>query len=117
MVSSLGTTAILSEDFGFEGSGIITQIGSNVPEERLGQGVAFCRSGCFATRLRMPSEHCLEFSGELSFEEAASMAAAYSTAIHCMLDRAHARPGMVSYRCCPSAILRACTLRQNPCEY
>lgn len=98
LISNPTKKAAVVEDFGFEASGIITQIGTHVPEERLGQRVAFIKSSCLTTRLRMPSAHCIEFPDDLSFEEAASIPAAYSTAIHCMIDRAHARPGMVSFR-------------------
>lgn len=98
MISKLGSRAVDAEGFGCEASGIITHVGSNIPEERLGQRVAFYRSGCFTTSLRMPSERCLEFPDELSFEEAASMPAAYCTAMYCLIERACAQSGMVSYR-------------------
>lgn len=79
-----------------DASGIVTKVGHHVPPAVLGQRVACCTSGYLTTTLRVPAELVVKFADNLSFAQAASMPAAYITAIYCLIDKARIQAGMVS---------------------
>jgi NADPH:quinone reductase-like Zn-dependent oxidoreductase len=83
-----------SDTLSLEGSGIISQVGSTVTDLRVGDRVMFgpmSKQSCLATRVTMPSQSCLKIPRTLSFEEAATMPAVYSTTIHSIIELAQLR--------------------------
>lgn len=84
-------------DFGFEGSGVVLQIGPGVKHLRIGDGVTFNSTGCFASGLTMSEIACAKIPASWNFEEAATIPSVYGTAVYGLLDLARLEAGQVSF--------------------
>lgn len=84
-------------DFGFEGAGVITEIGPNVEHLAIGDRVAFSSTGCFSTSQTMPEINCTKIPESLTFEEAATIPVVYGTALYGLLDLARLEKDQVSF--------------------
>ncbi|KAF4945826.1 hypothetical protein FGADI_11645 [Fusarium gaditjirri] len=75
-------------DFGFEGAGVVTRVGSGVQHLVVGDQVAFSSTGCFSTSQAMPEIYCTKIHESLTFEEAATMPCVFGTAMYGLVDLA-----------------------------
>ena len=71
---------------GIEASGIVTAIGNGVSAFKVGDRVAALTSGAFATRTRTKDILAFKLAADVSFEAAATLPLAYSTAYHSLID-------------------------------
>jgi NADPH2:quinone reductase len=79
---------------GLEIAGIITQIGSDVTQWKIGDKVcALVAGGGYAQYCNAPQEQCLPIPGKLTFEEAASLPETFFTVWSNVFDRAGLKPG------------------------
>lgn len=86
----------IEEGLGYEASGIITAVGSNVDPKRIGERVMISGSGLFSSRCNVSSSLCVKLADEMSFEDGASMPVVYMTVIYGLLNVASLEEGMVS---------------------
>jgi NADPH:quinone reductase-like Zn-dependent oxidoreductase len=78
---------------GFEASGIIETVGSNVSEFSVGDRVvAFAGDGMWADVVTIPSEHCFKMPEKMSFEEGGALLVNYITAYHILFELGNLRP-------------------------
>jgi NADPH:quinone reductase-like Zn-dependent oxidoreductase len=73
-------------DLGFEGSGVITKIGSGVKDLAVGDCVFYLGHGCFSTSIIVPTSQCVRIPWNMAFDEAVTIPCVFTTAIHCLLD-------------------------------
>lgn len=78
---------------GYEGSGVITEIGPGVSKFAIGDRVIVSSCGCFKTYARQDQRVCTKIPDSMSFEEAATMSAVYITTIHTLMEVARLRRG------------------------
>lgn len=74
--------------FGFEASGIITVVGSDVKGLKAGDRIAALaiEGGAFATKLRTKAGFAFKLPAEMTFEAGASLPLAYSTAYYSLIE-------------------------------
>jgi NADPH:quinone reductase-like Zn-dependent oxidoreductase len=87
--------SFIGRGLGYEGSGIITKIGSGVTSLKVGDRVIVSSSGSFTTTHRISRKLCAKMPDSMTFEEGATMSAVYYTAIYCLMDAARLREGQV----------------------
>lgn len=75
--------------FGLEGTGYITEVGSEVTNIAVGDRVMLigCESVGMATIIQRPAELCIRIPDQLSVEEAATMPVAYTTVLMFLVER------------------------------
>ncbi|KAK5651402.1 hypothetical protein OQA88_12490 [Cercophora sp. LCS_1] len=73
-------------DAGIEASGVVTAVGSGVSAIKPGDRVAALTKGAFATRTRTKAALAFKISKDLSFEAAASLPLAYTTAYYSLVE-------------------------------
>jgi acyl transferase domain-containing protein/NADPH:quinone reductase-like Zn-dependent oxidoreductase len=78
---------------GWEGAGIVTQVGPNVESLCVGDRVMVIEHGCFATSAVVSEQLCVRMPEKLSFEEAATMPIVYTTVIQSLLEIGHLKAG------------------------
>ncbi|KAL3473253.1 hypothetical protein BJX99DRAFT_261561 [Aspergillus californicus] len=76
-----------------EGSGTVTAVGPEVHSLHPGDRVMYLARGCLSTRLTLSADQIAKIPDSLSFEEAAAMPLAYSTAIYSLLTATNIRKG------------------------
>jgi NADPH:quinone reductase-like Zn-dependent oxidoreductase len=87
---------IVPEDehlLGFEGAGVIRQVGSKVCSYQPGDRVLVHAKGSFANRVCVPKESIFLLPSSLSFEEAATMSIVYFTAVYSLMELARLKKG------------------------
>jgi hypothetical protein len=72
--------------FGIECAGVIRNVGSNVKDFARGDRVMAFGHGCFTTSLHCSADLVAKIPQGLTFEQAATMPAVYSTAIHALVN-------------------------------
>ncbi|CAF2698434.1 unnamed protein product [Rotaria sp. Silwood2] len=78
---------------GFEASGIVEAIGSNVSELAVSDRVvAFAGDGMWADVVTLPSDHCFKIPDKMSFEEGAALLVNYITAYQILFEFGNLRP-------------------------
>ncbi|KAF5862098.1 hypothetical protein ETB97_012163 [Aspergillus alliaceus] len=70
------------DQFGFEGSGIVRSVGSNVKNYQPGERVSLMGAGSFRTRVVTHERNLLKVPPGQSLEDAAALLVVYSTAIY-----------------------------------
>lgn len=91
---------------GMEGAGEIVAVGSGVPSSRLGERVlvdgllvgprslgSYQDQGTFASYVQIPSDAAIPIPGDLTFDEAAVLLAAFETAWHVVVVRGRLQAG------------------------
>lgn len=78
---------------GIECAGIVTKVGSNVRRYQPGDRLMTWGRGCHSTRVRNPAELYQPIPPHISFEAAATIPWAYSTAFHVVHNLAHLKAG------------------------
>ncbi|KAI0468004.1 fatty acid synthase S-acetyltransferase [Xylaria cf. heliscus] len=72
--------------FGVEAAGVVTRIGSDVRDIKVGDRVVCLKKQAFATKIVVEELACAKIPDSLSFNEAASMIFAFATAIHSLVN-------------------------------
>jgi NADPH:quinone reductase-like Zn-dependent oxidoreductase len=78
---------------GIECSGIVSSIGSNVKDIKVGQRVMAMPEGAFSTYARCPATSAVQIPGDMSFEVAATIPVVFCTAYYALLDLGQLQPG------------------------
>lgn len=81
---------------GYEGSGVVTHVGPEVTDVKVGDRVIFVYNGdnnCLQTRTRAPQDLVVKIPDSMSFEEAASIPVVFVTAYFCLYEVARLRAG------------------------
>ena len=73
-------------DFGIEASGIVTAVGENVANMKIGDRVAVLTEGAFATSVRAKAAFAFKLPPDMSFEAGSTLPLAYSTAYHSLIE-------------------------------
>lgn len=76
-LGALGDTS----EIGFESSGTIFKVGSNVKDLRVGQRILALGIGLLRTRKVIPAKYCVPIPDGLSLEDATTMTSVYATVI------------------------------------
>jgi hypothetical protein len=84
----LGGAEIEHAGLGVEAAGTVSNVGRAVKDIIPGDRCFVFCGGAFTTTLTTKRMHCVKIPGHLSFEEAASMPAVYSTVLYCLMDQA-----------------------------
>lgn len=87
---------VVNNILGYEGSGIVSRVGSDVKDVKAGDRVVFVWSGsnnCLQTRTRIPRGLMAKIPDSMSFEEAASIPIVFVTAYYCLYEVAHLKAG------------------------
>jgi len=78
---------------GFEASGIVEAVGSNVSQLTIGDRViAFAGDGMWADVVTLPIEHCFKMPERMTFEEGAALLVNYITAYQILFEFGNLRP-------------------------
>ncbi|CAG8903978.1 unnamed protein product [Penicillium egyptiacum] len=78
---------------GIECSGIVSSVGSNVKNFKVGQRVMAMPEGCFSTYARCSSTSAAEIPGDMSFEVAATVPVVFCTAYYSLFDLGQLQAG------------------------
>jgi NADPH:quinone reductase-like Zn-dependent oxidoreductase len=89
--------SLAAGDFGFEGAGVVTRVGSGVQHLVVGDRVAFSSTGCFSTSQTMPEIYCTKMHESLTFQEAATMPCVFGTAMYGLVDLARLEAEQVRF--------------------
>ena len=77
---------------GFECSGIVTKVGSQCTQFKVGQRVCAMPENSFATHVRLPPEYAVEIPDAMDFPTAAAVPSAFTTAYGCIYDSGRLQP-------------------------
>ncbi|KAL2816619.1 hypothetical protein BDW59DRAFT_166264 [Aspergillus cavernicola] len=78
---------------GLEASGTVTAVGSEVQTLEVGDRVMFLAQNCLSTSITVSADQVTKIPDSLTFEDAAGMPLAYSTAIYSIMMAANMRKG------------------------
>jgi NADPH:quinone reductase-like Zn-dependent oxidoreductase len=91
-----GIVELPEEGFGLEGTGIVSRLGPEVKDLKIGDRVMFFSRGAFSTSIIIPEQLCQKIPDNLSLGDAATMACVYATAIYSLFNIGHLEKGQVS---------------------
>jgi hypothetical protein len=80
-------------EMGFEGSGIVREVGAGVRHLAVGDRVVYLGSGCFSTYLTMKAVLAIKIDDSTSFEQAAALPGVYATALMALVDKGNLQRG------------------------
>ncbi|KAI3300122.1 hypothetical protein DTO002I6_845 [Penicillium roqueforti] len=78
---------------GIECSGVVSSVGSNVKNFKVGQRVMAMPEGCFSTYARCAATSATEIPADMSFEVAATVPVVFCTAYYSLFDLGHLQAG------------------------
>lgn len=84
------------DQLGFEGSGVVRRVGSDVKDFSPGDRVITCYKGIFKSRIAITSERCWKCPDEISLVDAATMPTVYATAIYSLIELGNLQKDQVS---------------------
>ncbi|KAL1869097.1 Type I Iterative PKS [Diaporthe australafricana] len=87
---------LVNNILGYEGAGVVTHVGSEVTDVKVGDRVVFVWNGannCLQTRTRVPQDLLVKIPDSMSFEEAASVPVVFVTAYFCLYEVARLKAG------------------------
>lgn len=91
----MGTAAVGDDGaFGFEASGVVRSVGSDVQHFKPGDRVVFNHNGCFSTAVEIPDALCTKIPDSMTFSQAAAMPSIYGTAMYA-IELARLQKGQV----------------------
>jgi NADPH:quinone reductase-like Zn-dependent oxidoreductase len=96
-LGNLSSNEDFSNNFGIEGSGIVTAVGLEARRFRVGDRVAFNYGGSLSTSITLPETLCAKIPDTMTFEEAASIPYSYGTILYGLMDIGRLKKGQVSY--------------------
>ncbi|PGH10329.1 hypothetical protein GX51_00086 [Blastomyces parvus] len=73
------------DGLGVEAAGIVTAVGPDVKDLRIGDRVMLLQNGSFRSHVVAPEKLCAKIPGSLIFEDAATMPAVFGTAVYSLL--------------------------------
>ncbi|OTA56526.1 fatty acid synthase S-acetyltransferase [Hypoxylon sp. EC38] len=82
----LGIVELPIRQFGLEAAGIVTRVGADVTNVKVGDRACCLKKHAYSTYLVTPDIFCTKIPDRLSFDEAASMLMPYVTAIHSLVN-------------------------------
>ena len=82
-------------EIGSDGSGIVSRIGATVPHLQPGDRVAFARSGCMRTHVRIDSALVQRLPESMSFAEGAAAPLAMMVAYQSLVEVARVKRGEI----------------------
>jgi NADPH:quinone reductase-like Zn-dependent oxidoreductase len=91
IVVSMGQLA--QSYIGIECSGIVSSVGSNVKNFKVGQRVLAMPEGCFSTYARCSATSAAEIPADMSFETAATVPVVFCTAYYALFDLGQVQAG------------------------
>ncbi|CAI7573351.1 unnamed protein product [Penicillium crustosum] len=91
IVVSMGQLA--QSYIGIECSGVVSSVGSNVKNFKVGQRVMAMPEGCFSTYARCSATSAAEIPAGMSFEVAATVPVVFCTAYYSLFDLGHLQAG------------------------
>ncbi|OCK77276.1 putative polyketide synthase [Lepidopterella palustris CBS 459.81] len=80
-------------ELGFEGCGIVREVGPGVDQFAVGDQVLYIGSSCLSTNLTLPAALCAKFPKSMTFEQAAALPAVYATALMGLVDKGNLQRG------------------------
>ncbi|KAI0889325.1 fatty acid synthase S-acetyltransferase [Annulohypoxylon maeteangense] len=83
---AMGIVELPKRQFGLEAAGIVTRVGADVENIKVGDRVCCLRKHAYSTSLTTPEMFCAKLPDRLSFDEAASMLMPYVTSIHSLMN-------------------------------
>lgn len=89
VIAALGKVEL----FGIGCVGIITAVGSNVPDLRVGDCVGALSSGAFSTMFRCTASCVVQIPEDMNFEDRASLPTIFCTAYHTLVNVARLSKG------------------------
>jgi hypothetical protein len=92
--SLLASVSPTVQPLGLEATGLILATGSVVHDLAVGDRVIMTSPGCLTTTMKLDQRLCVRMPDAVTYEQGATMALAYATAIHCLLDVGLLRKGM-----------------------
>jgi acyl transferase domain-containing protein/NADPH:quinone reductase-like Zn-dependent oxidoreductase/ubiquinone/menaquinone biosynthesis C-methylase UbiE/NADP-dependent 3-hydroxy acid dehydrogenase YdfG len=87
---------LVNNILGYEGAGVVTHVGSEVTDVKVGDRVLFVWNGdnnCLQTRTRVPQDLLAKIPDSMLFEEAASIPVVFVTAYFCLYEVARLKAG------------------------
>lgn len=87
---------LVNNILGYEGAGVVTHVGAEVTDVKVGDRVIFVFNGdnnCLQTRTRVPQDLLAKIPDAMSFEEAASIPVVFVTAYFCLYEVARLKAG------------------------
>ncbi|RCI14484.1 hypothetical protein L249_6098 [Ophiocordyceps polyrhachis-furcata BCC 54312] len=93
VVSALGLICLPHPRVGFEGSGVVVEVGEGVQELSVGDRVFFIAKDGVSSYTRISQARCRKFGDDLRFEEAAGVPTAFATVVAAIVDKARMSPG------------------------
>lgn len=87
-----------------DASGVVSRVGPKVKDLAVGDRVMCLGAGSFASHLVTPEGLCEKISDHLSFEAAATVPAAFSTAMAGLYNIGNLQPGQVNYLVSPKLL-------------
>ena len=85
---------------GCESTGVVTQVGPDVKDLKIGDRVVAFSGDSYSTTLKTTSKLCAKMADGLTFEEAATMPCVYATVIYSLLEIARLEEEQVRLRLC-----------------
>ena len=80
-------------NLGLEASGVVSKVGKNVKDLKVGDRVMTGEPCCFANRLNAPASRVVKLDARVPFEDAASLQSVYNTSHHALINLARIRKG------------------------
>ena len=93
----MGIVELPERQFGLEAAGIVTRVGADVKNFKVGDRICCLKRHAYSTYLVVQEAFCEKLPDRLSFDEAASMLMPYITAIHSLINVGRLEKGQVSY--------------------
>ncbi|KUI61191.1 Lovastatin diketide synthase LovF [Cytospora mali] len=90
---ALGVLENSPAEMGFEGSGIVREVGPGATRFSVGDRVMYIGSSCFTKLHPMKESLCVKMDDAMGFEQAAVMPCVYTTALLALVDKANLQKG------------------------
>ncbi|KAI1776601.1 fatty acid synthase S-acetyltransferase [Hypoxylon cercidicola] len=83
---AMGVVELPLREFGLEAAGVITRVGADVTDLKVGDRVCCLKNQAYSTYIISKNKYCVRIPDRLSFDEAASMLMPYVTSIHSLIN-------------------------------
>jgi phthiocerol/phenolphthiocerol synthesis type-I polyketide synthase C len=85
--------SFFGQNFGLEAAGVVSAIGPDVTNVKVGDKVMIGEPACFTNRLKCPAARCVPLSDGVSMVDAAATGSVYNTCHHALVNLARVRKG------------------------